>query len=193
MSRENVDSYKTDSSSIYRQTPLHCDSAFQFMHSKFFIAFFVVLIQVSLALPAVPEAISCMSSRQEHHHNGDQNATATVRSQTHQTASSVLCHQTSSAPHCGNGSDNNGNKHNRHSPQGSSNNGSDILGATYFITNKANNTIIVSSIGADGKLTFAREVETGGGGRSASGEADALFSQDSIIQVDGVCFLTQNA
>lgn len=61
-----------------------------------------------------------------------------------------------------------------------------ILGATYFITNKANNTIIVSSIGQNGTLSFAKEVPTGGKGGSASGAADALFSQDSIIQVGGV-------
>ena len=61
-----------------------------------------------------------------------------------------------------------------------------ILGATYFITNKADNTIIVSSIGQDGKLSFAKEAPTGGKGGSASDGADPLFSQDSIIQVDGV-------
>jgi hypothetical protein len=60
------------------------------------------------------------------------------------------------------------------------------LGATYFITNKANNTVIVSSIGQDGTLSFAREIPTGGKGGSASGGADALFSQDSIIQNGGV-------
>lgn len=64
--------------------------------------------------------------------------------------------------------------------------GSEILGATYFITNKAANTIVVSSIGGDGTLSFAKEVPTGGSGGSASGGADALFTQDSIVQSDGV-------
>lgn len=64
--------------------------------------------------------------------------------------------------------------------------GSEILGATYFITNKAANTIVVSSICGDGTLSFAKEVPTGGGGGSASGGADALFTQDSIVQSDGV-------
>jgi hypothetical protein len=64
--------------------------------------------------------------------------------------------------------------------------GNSPLGATYFITNKANNTIIVSSIGQNGTLSFAREIPTGGKGGSASGGADALFSQDSIIQNGGV-------
>lgn len=65
------------------------------------------------------------------------------------------------------------------------------LGATYFITNKQNNTIIVSNIGNNGTLSFAAEVPTGGAGGSASGEADALFSQDSVVQADGVLsFLT---
>jgi len=59
-------------------------------------------------------------------------------------------------------------------------------GATYFITNKANNTIFVSQINHNGTLSFAQEVPTGGAGGSASGGADALFSQDSIIQKDGV-------
>jgi hypothetical protein len=63
---------------------------------------------------------------------------------------------------------------------------SNVLGATYFITNKANNTIVVSSIGADGTLSFEREVQTGGAGGSASGAADALFTQDAIIQSGGV-------
>jgi hypothetical protein len=63
---------------------------------------------------------------------------------------------------------------------------SEVLGATYFITNKAANTIIVSSIGGDGKLSFAKEVPTGGAGGSASGGADALFTQDSIVQSHGV-------
>lgn len=64
--------------------------------------------------------------------------------------------------------------------------GDSTLGATYFITNKADNTIIVSSIGQNGTLSFAREIPTGGKGGSASGGADALFSQDSIIQNGGV-------
>jgi hypothetical protein len=64
---------------------------------------------------------------------------------------------------------------------------SEVLGATYFITNKAANTIIVSTIGGDGRLLFAKEVPTGGAGGSASGGADALFTQDSIVQSDGVC------
>jgi hypothetical protein len=64
--------------------------------------------------------------------------------------------------------------------------GSQVLGATYFITNKAANTIIVSSIGGDGKLSFAKEVPTGGALGSASGGADALFTQDCIVQSDGV-------
>jgi len=64
--------------------------------------------------------------------------------------------------------------------------GSEVLGATYFITNKAANTIIVSSIGGDGTLSFANEVPTGGAGGSASGGADALFTQDSIVQSNGV-------
>lgn len=63
---------------------------------------------------------------------------------------------------------------------------SQVLGATYFITNKAANTIIVSSIGGDGKLSFAKEIPTGGAGGSASGGADALFTQDCIVQSDGV-------
>ena len=63
------------------------------------------------------------------------------------------------------------------------------LGATYFITNKDQNTIIASSINANGTLSFGREIPTGGAGGSASGGADALFTQDSIIQVDGVFFL----
>ena len=57
------------------------------------------------------------------------------------------------------------------------------LGATYFITNKANNTIIISSISANGTLSFAQEIPTGGAGGSASNGADALFTQDSIIRV----------
>jgi|SRR5271155_1439735 len=57
-----------------------------------------------------------------------------------------------------------------------------ILGATYFVTNKNENTIIVSSIGQDGTLSFAREVPTGGAGGSASGGPDALFAQGTIIQ-----------
>jgi hypothetical protein len=60
------------------------------------------------------------------------------------------------------------------------------LGATYFITNKAKNTIVVSSIDADGTLSFAKEVATGGAGGSASGSADALFAQDSVVQSGGV-------
>jgi hypothetical protein len=60
------------------------------------------------------------------------------------------------------------------------------LGATYFITNKQNNTIVVSNIGENGTLSFAAEVPTGGAGGSASGDADALFSQDSVVQDDGV-------
>lgn len=64
------------------------------------------------------------------------------------------------------------------------------LGATYFITNKQANTIVVSSINGNGTLTFAKEVATGGVGGSASGAADALFSQDSVVQVDGVCGLS---
>lgn len=64
-----------------------------------------------------------------------------------------------------------------------------ILGATYFITNKANNTIVVSSIGANGSLSFAREVPTGGVGQSASGGPDALFAQDSIVESGGVPLL----
>src|ERR1700734_4293391 len=61
-----------------------------------------------------------------------------------------------------------------------------ILGATYFITNKHANTVIVSSINGNGTLAFAQEIATGGAGGSASGAADALFSQDSVFQVDGV-------
>lgn len=68
--------------------------------------------------------------------------------------------------------------------------GSEILGATYFITNKAANTIVVSSICGDGTLSFVKEVPTGGSGGSASGGADALFTQDSIVQSDGVCRLS---
>ena len=64
--------------------------------------------------------------------------------------------------------------------------GSEVLGATYFITNKAANTIIVSSIRGDGTLSFAGEVPTGGAGGSASGGADALFTQDCIVQSGGV-------
>jgi len=64
--------------------------------------------------------------------------------------------------------------------------GGSVLGATYFITNKNNNTIVVSSIGADGTLSFAKEVATGGAGGSASGGADALFVQDSVVQSGGV-------
>jgi hypothetical protein len=60
------------------------------------------------------------------------------------------------------------------------------LGATYFITNKKANTIVVSSINGNGTLSFAKEVATGGAGGSASGGADALFSQDSVVQADGV-------
>jgi len=51
------------------------------------------------------------------------------------------------------------------------------LGATYFITNKNKNSIIVSSINKDGTLSFAREVPTGGAGGSASGGADALLAR----------------
>jgi hypothetical protein len=60
------------------------------------------------------------------------------------------------------------------------------LGATYFITNKQANTIVVSSINGNGTLSFAKEVATGGVGGSASGAADALFSQDSVVQANGV-------
>ena len=60
------------------------------------------------------------------------------------------------------------------------------LGATYFITNKQANTVIVSSINGNGTLAFAQEIATGGAGGSASGAADALFSQDSVLQADGV-------
>jgi hypothetical protein len=63
------------------------------------------------------------------------------------------------------------------------------LGATYFITNKQANTVIVSSINGNGTLAFAKEIATGGVGATASGAADALFSQDSVIQVDGVHYL----
>jgi len=61
-----------------------------------------------------------------------------------------------------------------------------VQGATYFITNRANNTIFVSQINHNGTLSFAQEVPTGGAGGSASGGPDALFCQDSIIQKDGV-------
>ena len=60
------------------------------------------------------------------------------------------------------------------------------LGATYFITNKQANTIVVSTINGNGTLSFVKEVATGGVGGSASGTADALFSQDSVIQAEGV-------
>jgi len=139
------------------------------MYLKFLVLFFAVHAQLSLALPAVPEVITSTSHSSLHHH------------------------QRSSAAHQGNQRANkSSDKQNHNHSQGTSSrnstshNSTSILGAAYFITNKANNTIVVSSIGSDGKLTFAREVKTGGRGLSASGEADALFSQDSIIQVDGV-------
>ena len=149
--------------------PTHCDQTIPFMYLTVLLLFFVVLDQLSLALPAVPEVISST------------------------TYSSLQHHQKSSAGHEGNQRSNkSGDKQNNSHGQGtSSQNSTSILGAAYFITNKANNTIVVSSIGNDGKLTFAKEVPTGGKGLSASGEADALFSQDSIIQVDGVMHRNQ--
>jgi len=137
------------------------------MYTKNFFVFFAVLIQLSWALPAALRATSSAAGQ-------------------HQKAVSGL--PSSAACSDGKGCKNNGHKQKNHTGQGSTQtNTSDILGATYFITNKANNSIVVSSIGTDGKLTFAREVKTGGAGGSASGDADALFSQDSITQVDGVC------
>ena len=156
---------------IFSFPPPLCEPTFPFMYLKFLVLFFVVHAQLSLALPAVPEVI---------------------------TSTSLHLYQRSSAAHQGNQRGNkNGDKqshndgHGTSSQNSTSHNSTSILGAAYFITNKANNTIVVSSIGSDGKLTFAREVKTGGRGLSASGEADALFSQDSIIQVDGVIHLNQ--
>src|ERR1700731_4322658 len=71
-------------------------------------------------------------------------------------------------------------KHNCTGGTGKQKDGS-VLGATYFITNKDNNTIVVSSIGADGTLSFAKEVSTGGAGGSAGGAADALVAQASVV------------
>jgi hypothetical protein len=129
------------------------------MHTKTFFLFFV-LIQLSWALPAALKAKSSL----------------------YPSAAGQQLRDLRSSRNDTKGCNDNGHKKNSTKP-----NSSDILGATYFITNKANNSIVVSSIGADGKLTFAREVDTGGAGGSASGDADALFSQGSITQVDGVC------
>jgi hypothetical protein len=64
------------------------------------------------------------------------------------------------------------------------------LGATYFMTNKVENTIIISSIQANGELSFAREFPSGGAGAYTMNRTDPLFSQDSIIQAAGVrCLL----
>jgi len=59
------------------------------------------------------------------------------------------------------------------------------LGAAYTMTNKAANTLIVSSIGPDGTLSFSQEIATGGAGTPVN-KADPLGSQNSIIATSGV-------
>jgi len=61
----------------------------------------------------------------------------------------------------------------------------ECLGATYFMTNRAANTVFVSSINVDGSLSFIKEVPTGGKG-SPVNSSDPLFSQHGVIQHDGV-------
>src|SRR2546423_313078 len=69
--------------------------------------------------------------------------------------------------------------------------GKDLLGATYFITNRPAQTIIISSINSNGSLSFAKEFPTGGAGGFAvfMNEVDVLFSQDSLLVADNVPFL----
>jgi len=67
-----------------------------------------------------------------------------------------------------------------------------VLGATYFITNRPAQTIIISTIHANGSLSFAKEVPTGGAGGFAvfGSGVDVLFSQDSVLVSDNVFPLT---
>lgn len=66
--------------------------------------------------------------------------------------------------------------------------GKDLLGATYFITNRPAQTIIISGIKSNGSLSFAKEVPTGGAGGFAvfMNGVDVLFSQDSVLVADNV-------
>jgi hypothetical protein len=59
------------------------------------------------------------------------------------------------------------------------------LGATYTMTNKAANSVFVTSIQADGTISFAREVATGGAG-SPLAKGDPLGSQNSVVVAGGV-------
>ena len=59
------------------------------------------------------------------------------------------------------------------------------LGASYTMTNKASNSLIVNSINLDGTLSFAQEIATGGAG-SPLVKADPLGSQSSIVASSGV-------
>jgi len=63
-----------------------------------------------------------------------------------------------------------------------------VLGATYFITNRPAQTLIISTIHANGSLSFAKEVPTGGAGGFAvfGSGVDVLFSQDSVLVSDNV-------
>lgn len=67
-------------------------------------------------------------------------------------------------------------------------NNEDVLGATYFITNRDAQTIIISAIHSNGSLSFAKEFPTGGKGGFAvfGSEVDVLFSQDSLLVSDDV-------
>ena len=64
------------------------------------------------------------------------------------------------------------------------------LGATYTMTNKVANSVFVTSINADGTISFAQEVSTGGVG-SPLAKADPLGSQNSVVVSGGVFNLTK--
>jgi|SRR5271167_607757 len=64
------------------------------------------------------------------------------------------------------------------------------IGAHYFMSNKPDNTIVVSNINPDGSLTFAHEVLTGGQGTPKTG-SDPLASQNSVIVSGGVYSLLE--
>ena len=69
-----------------------------------------------------------------------------------------------------------------------------VVGAVYASTNSlAGNSVVVHAIHADGTVSFASLIPTGGmGGASKAGAVDGLFSQDSVV-VGGGCLFVVNA